>query len=142
MKRKGRYVVEAAFLIPGICMLMVYMVFFTLYAHDYAVCIHAVLETGIRGSYQDGRTNVQVKEDTERELAQKLSERLLWLQKKSLEVKVSPVRLSIRVSGSGSFLPVSGIEVQQEIGRIRPCETIRRSRWIRAMEEKEDGDTI
>lgn len=39
-------------LIPGICMLMVYMVFFTLYAHDYAVCIHAVLETGIRGSYQ------------------------------------------------------------------------------------------
>ena len=30
MKKKGRYVVEAAYLVPGICILLVYIVFFTL----------------------------------------------------------------------------------------------------------------
>ena len=80
MKKKGRYVVEAAYLVPGICILLVYIVFFTLYAHDHAVCVHTVLETAIRGSYPDGRTSGQIRDDMERELAQKLSERLslLW----------------------------------------------------------------
>ena len=30
MKRKGRYVLEAALLVPGVCILLVYVVFFTL----------------------------------------------------------------------------------------------------------------
>ena len=47
MKKKGRYVVEAAYLVPVICILLVYLVFFTLYAHDYAVCAHTALECGI-----------------------------------------------------------------------------------------------
>ena len=88
MKKKGRYVVEAAYLVPGICILLVYIVFFTLYAHDHAVCVHTVLETAIRGSYPDGRTSGQIRDDMERELAQKLSERLLWLQEERVEVGV------------------------------------------------------
>jgi len=129
MKRKGRYVVEAAFLVPCICILLVYLVFFTLYAHDYAVCVHTVLESGIGGCYQDGRTNGQIREDVERELTQKLSERLLWLQETAAEVQVDPVRLAIKVSGEGSFLPVKRIEVQRYVYRVRPCETVRRSQW-------------
>lgn len=131
MKKKGRYVVEAAFLVPGICILLVYVIFFTLYAHDYAVCIHTALESGIGGSYPDGRTDRQIQEDVEKRLLQKLSERLLWLQEETAEVRINPVKLTICISGTGSFLPVSGIEVKCELYRIRPCETLRRSRWMR-----------
>ena len=142
MKKKGRYVVEAAYLVPGICILLVYIVFFTLYAHDHAVCVHTVLETAIRGSYPDGRTSGQIRDDMERELAQKLSERLLWLQEERVEVQVSPVKIAVLVSGSGSFLPVSGIEVRQELYRIRPCETLRRSRWMKMDGGQKNGDSI
>lgn len=131
MKKKGRYVVEAAFLIPGICILLVYVIFFTLYAHDYAVCVHTIMESGIGGSYPDGRTDGQIQEDVERRLLQKLSDRLLWLQEETAEVQVNPVKLTICVSGRGSFLPMSEVEVQCEVYRIRPCETLRRSRWMR-----------
>ena len=139
MKRKGRYIVEAACLVPGICMLLVYLVFFTLYAHDYAVCIHTVLETGMKGCYPDGRTDRQVREEVEQELSQKLSGRLLWLQDKTVEVKVDPVRVRIRVSGTGSFIPVNGIEVQQTIYKVQPCETVRRSRWLLNKDKNPDN---
>ena len=80
MKRKGRYVLEAALLVPGVCILLVYVVFFTLYAHDCAVCVHTVLEAGIEGCYQDGRSGEKIRADVEQEIRKKLSERLLWLQ--------------------------------------------------------------
>lgn len=130
MRKKGRYVVEAAYLVPWICLLLVYLVFFTLYAHDYAVCVHTALECGIQGSYRDGRSDRQIKEDLEQALLEKLPQRLLWLEKKAVEVKVDPVRICIEVSGSGSFLPVDGIHIKQTIYRIQPCSTVRRSRWL------------
>lgn len=131
MKKKGRYVVEASYLVPVICILLVYLVFFTLYAHDYAVCAHTVLTSGVKGCYQDGRTGEEWREETEKELAQKLSGRLLWLEDEAVEVQVNPVRFTIRMSGKGSFLPVSGIVIEREIYRVQPCETLRRSRWMR-----------
>lgn len=131
MKKKGRYVIEAAFLVPGICILLVYVVFFTMYAHDCAVCVHTALESGMKGCYPDGRTDAGRKEDIEKDFAEKLSGQLLWLQMKCVEVQVSPLRATLRVSGSGSFLPVSGLEMQQTVYRIQPCETIRRSRWMK-----------
>ncbi|MFG6330955.1 MAG: hypothetical protein K1W28_03845 [Lachnospiraceae bacterium] len=131
MKKKGRYVVEASYLVPVICILLVYLVFFTLYAHDYAVCVHTVLTSGVKGCYQDGRTGEKRREETEKELAQKLSGRLLWLEDEAVEVQVNPVRFTIRMSGKGSFLPVSGIVIEREIYRVQPCETLRRSRWMR-----------
>ncbi len=131
MKKKGRYVLEAAFLVPGICILLVYVVFFTLYAHDCAVCVHTALESGIKGCYQDGRTETQRKEDMERDLSEKLSEQLLWVQGKNVEIQVRPTHVTLQISGTGSFLPVSGLETQQTVYRIQPCETIRRSRWMR-----------
>ena len=130
MKRKGRYIVEAAYLVPGICILLVYLVFFTLYAHDYAVCVHTVLQCGIQGSYPDGRSDSQVKEDLEQKLLQNLSQRLLWLREEAVEVKVNPVSIRIQVSGTGSFLPVEGIQIQQTIYRIQPCKAVRTSRWL------------
>ena len=142
MKRKGRYVLEAALLVPGVCILLVYVVFFTLYAHDCAVCVHTVLEAGIEGCYQDGRSGEKIRADVEQEIRKKLSERLLWLQDETVEVSVNPVRLQIRMEGVGSFLPVGGIEVRQAVYRVRPCEVIRRSRWLRADGGEKNGDTL
>ena len=142
MKRKGRYVLEAALLVPGVCILLVYVVFFTLYAHDCAVCVHTVLEAGIEGCYQDGRSGEKIWADVEQEIRKKLSERLLWLQDETVEVSVNPVRLQIRMEGVGSFLPVDGIEVRQAVYRVRPCEVIRRSRWLRADGGEKNGDTL
>ena len=142
MKRKGRYVLEAALLVPGVCILLVYVVFFTLYAHDCAVCVHKVLEAGIEGCYQDGRSGEKIRADVEQEIRKKLSERLLWLQDETVEVSVNPVRLQIRMEGVGSFLPVDGIEVRQAVYRVRPCEVIRRSRWLRADGGEKNGDTL
>lgn len=142
MKRKGRYVLEAVLLVPGVCILLVYVVFFTLYAHDCAVCVHTVLEAGIEGCYQDGRSGEKIRADVEQEIRKKLSERLLWLQDETVEVSVNPVRLQIRMEGVGSFLPVDGIEVRQAVYRVRPCEVIRRSRWLRADGGEKNGDTL
>jgi len=130
MKRKGRYVVEAAYLVPGLCILLVYLVFFTLYAHDYAVCVHTALECGIQGSYVDARSDRQVEADLRQKLLQKLPQRLLWLQNETVEVKADPVRIGIKVSGTGSFLPVDGIHIQQTIYRINPFSIVRRRRWL------------
>lgn len=142
MKKKGRYVLEAAFLVPGICILLVHLVFFTLYAHDCAVCVHTALESGIKGCYQDGRTDGQLKETLEKDMSEKLAERLLWLEERNVEVRVNPVRITLRITGTGSFLPVSGLEIERTIYRIQPCKTIRRSRWMREGWRKEYGDTI
>ena len=78
----------------------------------------------------------------EQEIRKKLSERLLWLQDETVEVSVNPVRLQIRMEGVGSFLPVDGIEVRQAVYRVRPCEVIRRSRWLRADGGEKNGDTL
>lgn len=131
MKKKGRYVLEAAFIVPGICLLLVYMVFFTLYVHDCAVCVHTALESGIKGSYPDGRTDSGRKADMEADLSQKLSERLLWAGEKNVEVQVNPLQITIRIAGTGSFLPVSGLETRQTVYRVYPCRVIRRSRWMK-----------
>lgn len=138
MKKKGRYVVEAAMLIPGISILLVYLVFFTLYAHDYAVCTHTAVESGIKGLYPDGSTDKQRKEKIEQDLRQKLSTRLLWMREEEVSVQVNPVRLKIQISGKGNFLPVDDILVERELYRIQPCQIIRRCRWM----EDKDGDTV
>lgn len=130
MKKKGRLVLEAALLTPGVCILLVYVVFFTLYAHDYAVCVHTVLQTGVKGIYLDGRSDGQIREDVEKDIRQKLSERLLWLRQEDVSVQAGPTRLTIQVSGNGGFLPTDGIDIQQEIYRIQPCEAVRRCRWL------------
>lgn len=132
MKRKGRYVLEAAVLVPFICLLLVYLIFFTLYVHDYTVCRHAVLEAGVKGIYPDGRKNRQIEDDVERDLRQKLDERLLWIQDKKVEVSVDALQILVHLSGTGEFLPVKEIVVEQRLYRVHPCETIRRSRWLGA----------
>ena len=102
---------EAALLVPGICLLLVYTVFFTLYVHDYAVCAHAALESGIKGVYRDGAGASQ--------------------KEQNIEADLEPVRVRIRISGGGSYFPKERIEVERTIYRTAPCETIRRSRWLK-----------
>ena len=138
MKKKGRYVLEAAMLIPGINILLVYLVFFSFYAHDYAVCTQTAVESAVKGLYPDGATDKQRKENVEQDLRQKLSERLLWVHEEEVSIELNPVRLKIQISGKGSFLPVEDILVEREFYRIQPCKTIRRCRWM----EDKDGDTI
>lgn len=131
MKKRGRFVLEAAFLVPGISLLLVCMVMLTLYAHDYAVCVHTVLESGVKGIYRDGSSSGQAEEEISRDLEQKLSERLLWVREPEVEVSVNPVRVSIQMTGSGMAFPSKAIEIQQQIYRIQTSETVRKSRWLR-----------
>lgn len=130
MKRKGRYVLEAAVLLPFLCLMLVYSFYFTLYMHDYAVCVHASLESGVKGSYLDGKNNRQIEEMVKNDLEQKLSARLLWIEDKSVEIEANTLQIRIRISGKGTFLPGDGVETEQHIYRIYPCETLRRSRWL------------
>ena len=44
-RKKGRFVLEASILVPMICILLVYLVYFTLYTHDCAVVTHGILES-------------------------------------------------------------------------------------------------
>ena len=131
LKKRGRFVVEAALLVPGICLLLVYIVFFTLYAHDYAVCAHTALESGIKGVYRDGVGDSQKAQNIKADLEQKLSQRLLWMREKEVEIQVNPIRVAIRISGGGYYFPEERIEVERTIYRTAPCETIRRSRWLK-----------
>lgn len=131
MKKRGRFVLEASFLVPGICLLLVCLVMLTLYAHDYAVCAHTMLETGVKGIYRDGSSSGQAEEAIRRDLEQKLSERLLWVRQPKVEVSVNPVRVSIRTTGSGMVFPAKAIDLQQQIYRIQTSEAVRRSRWLR-----------
>lgn len=131
MKKRGRFVLEAALLIPGICILLVYLVFFTLYAHDSAVASHALLESGVKGIYRTGMTDGQLEQNIMKDLQQKCSERALWIQNPDIEVQVNPVSVSIRVSGRGAFLQEGEIQIQKKLHRVNPCEFIRRRRWLR-----------
>lgn len=131
MKKRGTFVVEASCLVPFICLLLVYVVFFTLYAHDYAVCAHTALEAGAKGIYRDGRSDRQIEEEVKEDAGYKLKERLLWMRQAEVEVSVDPIQLNIRIHGKGSFLPVDGIEIQRKFRRIQPCGILRRSRWMR-----------
>ena len=111
--------------------MLVYIVYFTLYVHDCTVCAHAVLESGVKGIYTNGKSSVQRESDVEQDLKQKLSERLLWIKEEEIDVKVNPVQLQIQVNGTGVFLPVKEVQIEQCLYRLHPCETIRRSRWLR-----------
>lgn len=130
MRKKGRFVLEAALLTPGLCLLLVYLVFFTLYAHDYAVCCQCVYESGVKGIYRDGRSSREIEADVEADLRKKLTERLLWIKEAEVSVSASPVRLAVEAGGSGGFLPVGEIRVKQELYRIEPCASVRRCRWL------------
>jgi len=131
MKKKGRYVLEAAFLTPWVCILLVYIVFFTFYAHDYAVCVHTMMQTGVKGIYRNSLSDSQIEKNIEEDLEQKLMERLLWVKEIKVEVHVNPIRASIQVCGSGSLLSVGEIKIQNNIYRNTPCETVRRSKWLK-----------
>lgn len=131
MKRKGKFVLEAALLVPGICILLVYLVYFTLYAHDYAVFAHGALESGVKGIYREGISDSQAEQKIREDLQQKLPKRLLWVRNPEIEVQVSPVRAVISLSGDGPFLSVGRIQLQQTLYRIVPVEFVRRSRWLR-----------
>lgn len=130
MKQRGRFVLEAALLVPGICILFVYLAYFTLYAHDCAVLTHGALESGVKGIYRENRPDGQTLQRIREDLLQKLPERLLWLREPDIEVQVNPVKVSVCLSGRGPFLSVGEIRVRQDLYRVNPCEIVRRSRWL------------
>lgn len=141
MKRRGRFVLEAVVLVPGICLLLVQLCFFTLYAHDYTVCVHTSLEAGVKGIYPSGFSNRKTEENIEADLRQKLKERLLWLRNPEIEIQVNPVQAEIIVTGTGSFWPAERIEARQKIYRIQASEAVRRSRWLKELEDR-DGSAL
>ena len=142
MKKKGRFVLEASLLVPGFCLLFVCLIFFTLYVHDYMVCSHMMLQTGMKGIYPADRTDRQIEEEVEKDLAQKLSGYLLWLKKEEITVQADPVSLTVSLSGTGSAFLTEQIHIRQKLYRIKPCEIIRRSKWLKDRGEKSDGDTL
>ena len=125
------FVLEASILVPMICILLVYLVYFTLYTHDCAVVTHGILESGVKGIYRDGRSDEVIREQMQEDLSRKLSERLLWMEDAEVEVRVSPLQAEIKVSGKGRFLPARiEIKTVEKLYRVRPCKVIRRSRWM------------
>ena len=76
-------------------------------------------------------TDEQLEQNIMRDLQQKCSERVLWIQNPDIEVQANPVSVSIRVSGGGAFLQVGDMQIQKKLYRVKPCELIRRSRWLR-----------
>lgn len=136
-RKKGRYVLEAAVLMPGICILLVYLVYFTLYTHDCAVVTHGMLESGVKGIYRDARSDAARKEQIQEDLKDKLEERLIWIEDAEVNVTADPVRVKIEVSGKGRFLPAQiQIKKEETLWRIAPCKVIRRSRWLRKTGEE------
>ena len=130
-RKKGRFVLEASILVPMICILLVYLVYFTLYTHDCAVVTHGILESGVKGIYRDGRSDEVIREQMQEDLSRKLSGRLLWMEDAEVEVRVSPLQAEIKVSGKGRFLPAQiEIKTVEKLYRVRPCKVIRRSRWM------------
>lgn len=124
-KKKGRFVLEAAALIPGVCILLVYLVYFTLYAHDCAVCAHTMMEAGMKGIYREEKTSGEMEDLIRQDLQKKLQERLLWMEAPDITVDVNPVRARIRVSGTGPFLRKIRIETERTLYRISPCPALR-----------------
>lgn len=134
-KKKGRFVLEAAVLVPGICLIMVHLVYFTLYAHDYAVCSHAALEAGTKGIYREGDSSEETEEKICRDLQEKLKYRLLWVKEPEIQVQVNPVQAVIQIAGQGDFLTGCSVKVERKINRIRPCTVIRKRRWLTGREK-------
>ena len=54
---------EASMLVPIICILLVYLVYFTLYTHDCAVVTHGILESGVKGLKFNNDIKVTVGDD-------------------------------------------------------------------------------
>lgn len=133
VRKKGRFVLEAAYLVPGICVLLVFLVYFTLYAHDYAVCTHAALESGTKGIYRMDRTVTSEQTEIKADLEEKLAERLIWISDPEVEVSASPLSVSIHIVGSGRFLTSYSIEVNRTLYRVNPCDTLRTTRWLTSM---------
>jgi hypothetical protein len=131
LKKRGRFVLEAALLVPGACILLVYLVYFTLFAHDYAVVAHTALESGVKGIYRDGQSDAQCVSKIKKDLDQKLSERTLWILEPQAEVQVNSIKAEIHISGQGSFLSGNEISMEQTLYRIQPCTIIRRSMRLR-----------
>ncbi len=130
-RKKGQFVLEASILVPMICILLVYLVYFTLYTHDCAVVTHGILESGVKGIYRDGRSDEAIREQMQEDLSRKLSERLLWMEDAEVEVRVGPLQAEVKVSGKGRFLPAQiEIKTVEKLYRVRPCKVIRRSRWM------------
>ena len=124
-RKKGRFVLEAAYLVPMVCLLMVYLVYFTLYAHDCAVCAHTMMEAGMKGIYREEKTSGEMEDLIRQDLQKKLQERLLWMEAPDITVDVNPVRARIRVSGTGPFLRKIRIETERTLYRISPCPALR-----------------
>lgn len=129
-KRKGRFVLEAAILVPGICLLLVFLIYFTLYAHDYAVCTHVSLESGTKGIYREGDSSTEMEQKICQDLKEKLNHRLLWVKQPEIQVQVNSAQAVIQITGQGNFLKGCSVNVTRKISRIRPCTTIRKSRWL------------
>lgn len=129
-KRKGRFVLEAAILVPGICLILVSLVYFTLYAHDYAVCTHAALESGTKEIYREGDGSAEMEQKIRQDLKEKLEHRLLWVKEPDIQVQVNPAQAVIQISGQGDFLQGCSVKVTRKLSRIRPCTTIRKCRWL------------
>ncbi|MDY3826191.1 MAG: hypothetical protein SO020_06625 [Lachnospiraceae bacterium] len=124
-RKKGRFVLEAAYLVPMVCLLMVYLVYFTLYAHDCAVCAHTMMEAGMKGIYREEKTSGEMEDLIRQDLQKKLKERLLWMEAPDIAVDVNPVRARIRVSGTGPFFRKIRIETERTLYRISPCPALR-----------------
>ncbi len=133
VRKKGRFVLEAAYLVPGICVLLVFLVYFTLYAHDYAVCTHAALESGTKGIYRLDRTATSEQAAIKADLEEKLAERLIWISDPEVEVNAGPLSVNVHIAGSGRFLTSYSIEVNRTLYRVNPCDTLRTTRWLTSM---------
>lgn len=131
MKRRGRFVVEAAFLMPGLCVLLCFWVFFTLYAHDYAICAQTALECGTKGLYEDGSGNAQIEERIRQDLKQKLAERVLWATRIHEEVTVDKLRINVVITAEGNGWPARTIEIRQTFLRVCPDNLIRVPKWLK-----------
>lgn len=131
MKRRGRFVVEAAFLMPGLCVLLCLLVFFTLYAHDYAICAQTALECGTKGLYEDGSSDARMEERIRQDLKGKLSERVLWASEINEEVTVDKLQIKVVITAKGKVWPARAIEIRQTFLRVCPDNLIRVARWLK-----------
>lgn len=131
MKRRGRFVVEAALLVPGLCMLLCCLVFFALYSHDYTMCAQTALECGTKGLYEDGSGNSQIESRIRQDLQQKLKERVLWASQVSEEVTVNAAQIQVVVTAKGNVWPMDTIEIRQTFLRVYPDRMIRAAKWLK-----------
>ncbi len=65
-----------------------------------------------------------------RDLKRKLGERLLLFRESEVQAEAGPVRMRLKLTGTGAFFPERDLNVEQILYRISPCEVLRRSRWM------------